>query len=271
MDDIVDSESHPEFVFEHERLDLQESIIQIRVMLWANDYQAARESILELQSKHGPLIKNSLALKKRLTSIYRKSMGALRSELGRRGLKGRDLDREAQEEIAKRLHVSDDKEDALYLLAPLANMIASLDKRIAEYIGDFSVFTQEVRAIAYHPLDLQKPFIDSKSGFHLICLWIGMNQWEIRAYQFTQPKVDVSLLTQNLEKDLSVSVMNLENHHNMSELKFPLWLRGFRSDSFLEIRFYSSNRFLAAMTVKEEQSVPGLQDAILQAYAQSIV
>jgi len=142
------------------------------------------------------------------------------------------------------LKLGDEVEDALYLLSPIANVVRKLGERVQYQIGEVTS-------------------VDHQSGFRLVVNSYGRQQWEMRAYRFNPPPIDIEALIINLEKHLEGRLVPVEEDADKSG--WPLWQRAFLPYAYLELKFYTPGRFAVSITGSREVSIGYLQSAILAA------
>lgn len=226
------------------RTDLQQRINRVKVMLWASDYGSARQQLQEIDTLYGSFLWDSFEVKARLTKIYRENKRNIEDKYRQRGLRGRDLGHQVQEDIAGLLHLDGEEEDALYLLSPIASVVRRLNRRVV------------------HEPNEPLPVHDA-SGFSVMVTSYGQYQWEIRAYRFKPPPLDVYALLVNFKKHLEDRLFPVEEDTNSFD--WPLWLRAFLTYAFLEIRFYSPGRFAVSITGNRETDIDHLLSTIMEA------
>lgn len=252
MANLGDQSQNGSFEFERIRLDIQQRILRMKLMLWAGDYLAARSEIEQAYFDYRRDLVRALQLKSRLMSAYREQLP----------------DPRTKEKIFSGQHLSSE-EDTYYILSPLANTIATLDRRVAEILGLRPVFEQRLRKrLNVYDRFEQLP-VDTASGFRIAAMNVKPDQWQIKLYKIESLPIDVNALLSNLQVSLRSAVRIIEVSETEEGRKLPLTIRSFSNTGFLEATFYDNNKFMANLTVTTEHDVSNIIHLLLHAVVHS--
>lgn len=252
MDDLTSESQYP---FSEQRQKIQENIIRIRIMLWANDIQEAKKLIHSTRKDYSEILRKALKIKTNLHKQYIKGY-IPDDQLKIQGITGQLLHSYKKEQRGRQLVLNSENDyddtdaDALYVLSPLASNLEILHGRL--------------KTIKQHGAEsgTNKAIHD----FQVFISQVGTQQWEVRGYQVKNTEIDLYLFVDLLRRRLNMRFVQSES----KGADWPLWMRCFTENFYVELRFYSNKQFLVQVILAEQNDPQFIIDELLSCYSQSI-
>ena len=252
MDDLT---SESQYLFSEQRLKIQENINRIRIMLWANDIQEAKKLIKSTKADYSEILRKALNIKTNLHKQYIK-VDIPDDQLKLQGITGQLLHSYKKEQRGQKLVLNSDSDnddaDALYVLSPLASNLEILHGRL--------------KTIIQHSAESSTNYFIY--GFRVFISQVGTQQWEVRSYQAQDTEIDLNFFVDLLHSRLNMRFVESEEKGAITH--WPLWMRRFTENFYVELRFYSNKQFLVQVILVEQNNPKFIVDELLSCYSKSI-
>lgn len=232
------------FNFDEIRNDLQDRLLQIKIMLWAEDFGNARRAIFEAVRRHAEVIMPALRLKSSLISRYREQ----------------PFDSRRKEKIFNGAPLHSAYEDELYVLSPLVNTLAVLDRRVAANLS-LSPFIDEKSKNIRVPLhSVPNSQTQIVGDFYVNRRETKTDYWTIKLYRIDFLHIDPRELIRNLDISSGLRFKVIEASHAQEGIQLPISLRALSQNFYSEYIFYDDQRVQITVITDDISAI----DTILQ-------
>lgn len=258
----------------------------IRVMLWAGDYERARQAIGALSAEYGSEINESRALRQktiREERLVKRKLGVREEEVEeeftqepKKKSKAR-LASEAKSKAALATANLVKDNEPIFNLGAISGVIAKLDRRVSEETGQRRVLpikydeeSKPRKAKRPEPEDALtiQAIEDAETGFRYIEIPKDDRRWEWRIYRPDGASITLASLERALTSLDDLRLAERDTGHSTDNHEvWPFRFRGFTENTFVEIVLLDAHRLKVEMTAKRETDVQKYLKLILRAAA----
>jgi len=233
--------------YHNARLNLQATLIRVRIMLWAKDYESASLELIAVSGRHREIIQQALMVKTNLTRILNKGLH----------------DNSSRNEALIKVKVHSTKDDELFLMAPLANSLVKIDESVSIQLAKGTTITDSVKSRRRKATHYD--ITPHESGFKYSENLLEEGHWEIRAYNLEEHNGILEAI-QHLETKTGITVAYFD-FNNSTRCSFPCKIRAFHSNYFSEFLFYDAHRFIGQIIAPNKEYQKEAIDIFLNALA----
>lgn len=262
---------------QEELFHLLQRVAVIKIMLWAGDYDNARQETEDLYRAYTRVIEHARGLQRHIVSRRRGLCQETEQRYIEQGFKGWRLEYATRLEMAKQSKPEDSEGDSLFVIGPVANLVyrlrtglSSEGEQIASNTGITQLglpFPDRGDTVVSEPIVKT----DEISGFRFTKSIRDEGSWEYRAYLIDPPALIAERLLENLERVLRVRIdsmdLGTETPSRARELSWPWQLRAFTERAFLDLVFFDSGRFMVQITTGQSVDDTRLFALVLKAVA----
>lgn len=245
------------------------AIKDIKIFVWAGDYQNARRIIQESYSNYGEELRLAYELRKDVLKAER----TIRKELPS------DEEKTLTEHQIKAMNVASKNageivagKTDLFSLGVLASILLKLDKRISEEADTNPQIPKDFQKKRKKRFPDQKTLFetlsnDSESGLEHMLIPLGENRLEIRAFRFKNLDKNLNELENRL---LHFQDINLRKAKNIKDKDgkdtYPYQYVGFSENAHVEVTILDSNRIKVYIATENPEIIEKISSSILDIF-----
>lgn len=248
---------------------LRTAIKDIKIFVWAGDYENARRTIQDVYSHYGEELRLAYELRKEVLKAERTIRKEISSDdeetLSEQQLRAMNAASKNAGEIIS-------GKTGLFSLGVLASILLRLDKRISEEINEKTQIPKNYQGRSKGGLERQGILFEglkseARSNLEYIIIPLGENRLELRAFRFKNIDIDPSELEKrfeyiqelNLHKTISVK-------NRVGEESYPYKFVGFSKNAHVEVTILDFNRIKIYVAVENSSDAQMIILSILQVF-----
>ncbi|MBK9926310.1 MAG: hypothetical protein IPP66_13595 [Anaerolineales bacterium] len=248
---------------------VRNAIKDIRILIWAGNYQEARRIIESTYSDYEEELREAFALRKHVVKYeldIRKEIPDDGKPITEQQLIAMQIASEKSREIiGERVDY--------FSLGVLANILSKLDKRISDQTNQKTSIPKDFLKSKTEKRGKQESFLEetmgnSLFGFEYVLIPLGENKWELRAYRSQNlPDVNLNIVVSHLKH---IENLNIHRSTSAKDIKgediFPHRYVGFSENSHVEITIFELNRLRIYLATENPIEPMEIFEKVLHAF-----
>jgi hypothetical protein len=250
-------------------LALRTAIRDIKIFVWAGDYQNARRVIQESYSSYREELRLAYELRREVLQAER----AIRKEIpsdDEKSLTEHQL--KAMNTASKNVGEIISGKTELFSLGVLASILMKLDKRISEEVNEKPQIPKGYQVKKNRGFSRQGTLFDSstnesQSGLEHVFIPLGENKLEVRAFRFEKSAIDFDDIGNQLAHidDLNIH-KTIGSKDKTGNETYPYKYLGFSALAHVEVTILDLNRIKIYVAAENPDIVEKIATKVLQIF-----